>query len=334
MGRAEELFERVTRGGEGAINTMIDDRQSEELYLDFKRSADDGGGTRLHQNDRQNLAKAISGFGNAEGGVIVWGVDCRNMHGAGDVAQAKIPIQNPRRFKSWLEGAISGCTVPAHRTVRHREIETATGSGFVATLIPLSFLAPHQCVHDLRYYMRAGSDFSPIPHAVLAGMFGRRPHAHLTHLWRVEDPRFDATRQPGDPAVTFIANLILLNRGPGIARDLYVNLETKAPVRVGAHIALNDWSQTRVSNESFSAISQEGARLGPNGSISLMGVTFQLDGRSQEPLVYTLSYGCADSTITYIEHTVPSDELQKIIRAKTVQEARQFAMSLLPREKT
>jgi hypothetical protein len=89
MGRAEDLFERISVGGEAAIDQMIGDRQSEELFLDFKRSADHGAGTRLHVNDRNNLAKAISGFGNSEGGVIVWGVDCRDIAGTGDVARAK-----------------------------------------------------------------------------------------------------------------------------------------------------------------------------------------------------------------------------------------------------
>ena len=89
MGRAEDLFKRLSDGGETEIDRLIVDRQSEELFLDFKRSADDGRGNRLHDNDRTNLAKAISGFGNSEGGVIVWGVDCRNQDNRGDVARAK-----------------------------------------------------------------------------------------------------------------------------------------------------------------------------------------------------------------------------------------------------
>jgi len=59
--------------------------------------------------------KAIGGFGNSEGGVIVWGIDCRNLPALGDIANAKFPIDNPSMFKSWLEGAVSGCTVQARR---------------------------------------------------------------------------------------------------------------------------------------------------------------------------------------------------------------------------
>src|SRR5690242_12152620 len=88
MGRAEDLSARLSSGGEAAIDELIQERQSEELFLDFKRSSDNGSGTRLSDTDRGNLARAISGFGNSEGGVVVWGVDCRPDQEIGDVAVA------------------------------------------------------------------------------------------------------------------------------------------------------------------------------------------------------------------------------------------------------
>jgi predicted HTH transcriptional regulator len=85
---------RIATAGEGAIDQLIADRQSEELFLDFKRSSDNGAGARLSDADRGNLAKAISGFGNSEGGVIIWGVDCRPNQVVGDVAAAKQARKN------------------------------------------------------------------------------------------------------------------------------------------------------------------------------------------------------------------------------------------------
>lgn len=173
MGRAEDLFERLSTQGEAAIDALIEDRQSEELFLDFKRSTDNGIGRRLHDTDRKNLGKAISGFGNSEGGVIVWGVDCRERSEVGDVAAAKVHIVNPKRFVSSLEGAVSGCTIPPHPDVRHAAVESSEpNNGFVVTYIAKSYLAPHQCVQPLQYYVRAGSNFTPTLHGVLAGMFG------------------------------------------------------------------------------------------------------------------------------------------------------------------
>jgi hypothetical protein len=104
MGRAEDLFDRIRAGGVSAIEEIIEDRTSEELFLDFKRSGNCGKGKRLKDDDRNNLAKAISGFGNSEGGVVIWGVDCSRMKDGADVAQAKVPFEDPKRFVSWLEG--------------------------------------------------------------------------------------------------------------------------------------------------------------------------------------------------------------------------------------
>ncbi len=143
MGRAEDLFDRLRRRGETAIEELVAERETEELFLDFKRSSDDGRGTRLSNTDRNNLAKAISGFGNSEGGVVVWGVDCsRDIDGA-DVAKAKLPITNVKRYRSWLEGVVSGCTIPPHTGVEHDIIPTADGDGYVLTCVPHSNSAPH-----------------------------------------------------------------------------------------------------------------------------------------------------------------------------------------------
>jgi hypothetical protein len=145
MGRAEDLFDRLKQRGEAEIDQLIQDRQSEELFLDFKRSADNGSGRRFHDDDRRNLARAVSGFGNSEGGVIVWGVDCRERAGFCDLPGEKIGIDNPKRFVSWLEGAVSGCTIAPHPGVVHHAIDS--GKGFVVTK---SDLAPHQCIQGAR----------------------------------------------------------------------------------------------------------------------------------------------------------------------------------------
>ena len=58
MSRSEDIFERIVAQGETALDGFINDRQREELYLDFKQSADRGAGSRLHQTDRNNLSES------------------------------------------------------------------------------------------------------------------------------------------------------------------------------------------------------------------------------------------------------------------------------------
>jgi hypothetical protein len=145
--RPKVILEEILHKGESAIDDFIIDREAETLFLDFKRSADNGGGKKLHQNDRTNLARAISGFGNSEGGIIVWGVDCREDEDYADVAQAKFPLIDPQRYRSWLESAVSASTIPPHSEVEHHVILSENGKeGYVITYIPKSNHAPHQVI--------------------------------------------------------------------------------------------------------------------------------------------------------------------------------------------
>ena len=216
MGRAEDLFHRIEVGGGSIIDEYINTRRSEELFIDFKRSSDNGSKTCLSENDRNNLAKAISGFGNSEGGILIWGIDCSKEKDGTDVAKYKNPIINPARFVSWLENAVSGCTVPPHPRVRNISIcLDGEDKGFVITYIPKSHHAPHQVVGKLQYYIRAGSNFVPVPHMVLPGMFGRPYPSHVFAMYLVA---------PATVEGRFISSeigILIRNDGPGIVQDLY-----------------------------------------------------------------------------------------------------------------
>jgi hypothetical protein len=284
MGRAQDLFERLVRDGEAAIDEMIADRAAEELFLDFKRSADNGAGRKLHDDDRKNLARAISGFGNSEGGVLVWGVDAK------DVATNKVPIHDPKLFVSRLEGAVSGCTVPPHPLVRHHAIETlSTSTGFAVTLIPKSDLAPHQALKpSLQYYIRAGSDFVPTPHAVLAGMFGRRPQTDIHHVW------ITLPAERNGPAIEFSVGFQLSSYGPGVVRDMYVSLITGP--RYGKYFKryefmdTQNWSGHHGYGSLLSLVSKPDYRLAPATIIDPLRILFSLEPPFTEPLTSEISY--------------------------------------------
>lgn len=181
MSRAEDIFQKLIYFGEEAIDDFIINSQTEELFLDFKQAVSTGKNfTTLHKDDRKNLAKAISGFGNSEGGVIVWGVECSRDVEIGDVARAKVKVKNVYRFLSWLENAISGCTIPSHNKVRNHIISVdENGDGFIATYIPKSDIAPLMTTTGNTIYIRSGSNNVPAPYSVIAGMFGRRPQPNI-----------------------------------------------------------------------------------------------------------------------------------------------------------
>lgn len=181
MSRAEDIFEKLVYFGEDALDEFIRDRQTEELFLDFKQAVSTGkNGWSLNPDDRRNLAKCISGFGNSEGGVIIWGVECSRDIEVGDVAKAKVKVKNIHRFLSWVENAISGCTIPSHNQVRNHIIACdENGDGYLATYIPKSDSAPLMTTIGSHIYIRSGSNNVPAPYSVIAGMFGRRPQPNV-----------------------------------------------------------------------------------------------------------------------------------------------------------
>ncbi|WP_051302918.1 AlbA family DNA-binding domain-containing protein [Psychromonas aquimarina] len=294
MERCRDIFNRIKDQGLEAIESFVEDRASEELFLDFKRSADNGAGRKLHNNDRNNFSKCVSGFGNSEGGVVVWGVDCSNNNTGADVAHTLVPLEDPKKFLSLLEGVVSGCTIPPHSGVEQYAIETEAGAGYVVTLIPKSNSTPHQMVQKKQYYIRAGSDFVPAPHDVLAGMFGRRPQPHVFHHFILPKP----TMNLGELKVSF--GTMLHNEGPGIAQDLFAiclleqlpgdncQVEFETPDR-------ENWTGMWEFDRQLSAITKPEVRLPPGANLQPFIVHISLAPPFDRELVISGSVGASNT---------------------------------------
>lgn len=301
MDRAQELYKRAVANGENEIDEFIETRTSEELFLDFKRSSDNGNSPRLSQNDRNNLAKTISGFGNSSGGVIVWGIDCSPDYDGADVARCKVPINNVKRFLGNLQGAVSGCTIPPHNGVEHHAIVTNDGdTGYVVTYIPASENAPHQVIGKLQYYIRAGSDFVPAPHQILAGMFGRRPQPHVYHMFTVTPAKHDGK------VLIFEYGIVVTNGGPGIARDIFFTAMIHEGLGNNTKIwwqiqDQNHWNGNFVFGRQISIISNEGVRLPPKAFLVPLTLHIELRPPFTESLLLKGNIGCAGSPTMNIE---------------------------------
>ena len=305
MGRAEDIFEKIKKNGEDAINEFILSQKAEELFLDFKRSADEGAGSKLNDTDRKNLAKAISGFGNSEGGVVIWGIDCSKNKDNADVAHSKCPIQNVKRFVSWLEGAVSGCTVPPHTKVQHHYIViNDKEDGFVATMIPKSDHAPHQVVvhgkYQYNYYIRAGSNFEHTPHAVLAGMFGRRPQPDVYHNYLI----YPAEIINGIMKIRI--GLAIHNNGPGVASDLFMNLNTMSlpgencdctPDVTADHWIPQITKGFKKGQVIVNAISRYTLRLAPEVFYTPISILLDIEPPFTKKLIIDGSCGCGQSPL-------------------------------------
>lgn len=314
MSRARDLFERIKQSGMSAIDALIEDRASEELFLDFKEASKTTLQSSLPSTDGDNLSKAISGFGNSEGGLLVWGVRCAPGKSGADVATEIRPLEDAQGFRSQLEGVVSRLTIPPHATVEHHVIPIAGSerAGLVATLIPKSPRAPHRAETGHRnYYIRAGSSFVPISHDALAGLFGRPPFASLDlsfvpHLVK-------RNRMQEDQRMTINFGLGIENTGAVLADRAFIALRWDNDNRLEARASLKAtgaYAQRESGRVGVQAVAQIHASLPPNGIDHVLDCALTVPDGSDQELEIRATIGAQNCPPRIIRITALPDSLR------------------------
>jgi hypothetical protein len=216
----EQLYQSLD---EALIDRFITEQQEEHLHLDFKAARD----TSLRDN-RANLAIALSGFANADGGVIIWGVDARRNPQGVDCAGGRLPVRSLADLLSHLNEFTGQAVNPTVDGVVHRGIRTGTDEGFAVTLVPASDAGPHMAKFgEDRYYKRVGSRFAKMEHYEVADMFGRRARPLL-------ELRCDGIRTQGSAEPSCYFALTLSNKGRGSARAPMIDMDTVPGYSIGS----------------------------------------------------------------------------------------------------
>lgn len=335
MSRAEDIFQKLIYFGEEAIDDFIINMQTEELFLDFKQSISIGkNGTTLHKDDRKNLAKCISGFGNSEGGVVVWGVECSRDINIGDVAKAKVKVKNVYRFLSWLENAISGCTIPSHNKVRNHIISVdKNGDGFIATYIPKSELAPLMSTVGNNIYIRSGSNNVPAPYSVIAGMFGRRPQANVE--LQIEDKTMciienadedilypQSIDNPPEKSIKISFSIKGKNESNVIARELYLScdvISTGSEYNKVRFLNYNQMDSIPNLDGNLNIITRPDLRLPPHGSLKFTNVDIILSPLVDEDFLVDGVIGADGTAPKNFRIYIPKNKLRSYV-AKAIRE--------------
>ncbi|MGB6603010.1 MAG: ATP-binding protein [Steroidobacteraceae bacterium] len=162
-------------------------QQEENLHLEFKLLNDPQLGNR---DDRKNLARALSGFANSAGGVLVWGVEARKNERDVDCAIAAPGVRQPTVLLTRLNQLTGEALDPVLPGIEHRIIgDRDADPGFVATFVPESPSGPHMAkLGEDRYYKRSGDSFYGMEHFDIADMFAQRRKPRLELVYRVGDP--------------------------------------------------------------------------------------------------------------------------------------------------
>ncbi|TGM60592.1 ATP-binding protein [Leptospira meyeri] len=210
------------------IERYVEEMEQETLFLDFKTVR---GGSLKSDDDKKNLSKALSGFANSAGGLIVWGVLAKKNENNIDCATKCEPIQNISQFYSRLNELTGEYVQPLVEKVEHKILisDQIHDIGFAVSLIPESLSPPHMAVIDGRYYKRSGASFYPLEHFDLEDMFGRRRKANLSLSHKL-------INSPGDANKINVQIIIqIVNTGKGVAEHVFLNLKPLAPYSIFAH---------------------------------------------------------------------------------------------------
>src|SRR5580704_11561308 len=108
---AHDVWSELVAGDWAAISQWRVDGRAEDLFLDFKRAAIEAG-RQDDGDDKKNLAKEMSGFGNWEGGVIVFGAEITKRDGADVLHRLNGVGGNLKRYEEQMRVRARGATFP------------------------------------------------------------------------------------------------------------------------------------------------------------------------------------------------------------------------------
>lgn len=210
------------------IEEFVENNKEENLLIDFKTV---NNAELSNKNDHHNFAKALSGFANSDGGLIVWGVDARKNKQGIDCACGYKEIEPLSLFVSKLNEFTGQFVRPIVEGVKHKKIEKSKDKGFAITLIPPSEEGPHMAKAGLdRYYKRSGDSFYRMEHYDIEDMFGRRKKPKLSLYTDIIVSGTGHTRE-GDIYWRSVI-ISIKNTGRGLAKHVCLKLKLNHPFKV------------------------------------------------------------------------------------------------------
>ena len=174
----DELFHRFQSASE--IYALVG--QTEDLHLECKRWPD-------KDKDAQSiLAKALCGFANADGGVIIIGMDARSRskHDPDQINEA-VPVTDAVAVKARIEALVGDLVEPRIQGVQTAAVPGSYGppGGFVIVSVPPTDGPPCRLRKDRDFYQRITSGTYPMEYFQIADMFGKR-HRPILSLFLEE----------------------------------------------------------------------------------------------------------------------------------------------------
>ena len=153
-----------------SLESLIEGAEAEGLHLEAKAPSD----PRLSRDQRESLAKAVSGFSNTAGGIVIWGMSTtRHAHSGLDVLTQIEPIGSCRQFMQQVQRLLPTLTTPPVLTAVSKVLTARLGDtrGVVLTHIPHRVGEPVLSNSDNVFYWRSGDEFRAAPYEIIQRLF-------------------------------------------------------------------------------------------------------------------------------------------------------------------
>ena len=216
---AKQFFNSIQNYSD--LQELIAEGETEGLYLECKSP----GSPNLNKDLRVTLAKAISGFANASGGVLAWGISTtKHQHGSLDVLSQLEPIANCKNFMRQITRSCITVTTPRVALVESRVIleKPSAMRGIVLTYVPQSLSDPVRSTEDEHFYFRSGDEFTIAPYELVKRLFATSESPDLC-------VRFVSDLVKQEPDGTWIVPIIVENRSSAVAELITLSVIIENP---------------------------------------------------------------------------------------------------------
>lgn len=241
---ALQLFESLKN--HSRLKELVDSGEAEGLYLECKAPRE----PRLSRELKPQLATALSGFANTEGGVVIWGVGTtRHSHENLDVLTQIEPVGNCRKFAKQVETVIPRLTTPPITNCKNKVIVESTKDtrGVVLTYIPRTTGDPVQSSIDQKFYFRNGDEFSVLPYQMIQRLFAATSSPDLY-------PLIDGLQVSIDEKGLWKIPIVITNNSSAVGEktDVLVSIENPSSCENTSFEGFRDVSDLNPGQKMFS----------------------------------------------------------------------------------
>lgn len=312
----KEMFDSLTLPD---IERFVASGREEDLVLEFKtiNRAD-----LSHADDKKNLAKALSGFANSSGGLVVWGIDARKNDFGTNVAAGRREINPLSLFITRLNELTGPAVSPIVEGVQHKGIRSVVDVGFAISLIPESDSGPHMAKFgEDRYYKRAGDSFYRMEHFDIEDMFGRRRKPRLRVLVKIISGSMETSG--GKHTLEILPLIAIENYGRGTAKAPFLSISIKSRhqfsrsgIDGNSNFGLLRMVRSRSSEAAFGGNSDIVIHPGIIHEVAAISVKLQQDRTEADDIIFSYSVAAEDFRMETGEMTVPGVELIRFMQSE------------------